>query len=282
MDTLDDLRFVPRLGLALGGGGVLGAAHVGVLQALHERGIVPTVVAGTSAGSIMGAAYALGVDPYELEERTCRASWGNFGSFSARPGLGLMTADALRETVRNVAADVRIEDLPIRFAAVATDVETRAAVVLDHGPLADAIAASIAVPGIFRPVRIGGRMLIDGGVVQNLPVETAFDMGADHVIAVRLAPEWDGLGVEHTALHVHEWVIRSDVTLIRPILERRSQWLPRDLPGLVRLGREAAERALADYPIITTPPERPTPPLPPGGEERPAPQRGIARFLHRH
>ncbi|GIG55431.1 patatin-like phospholipase family protein [Demequina activiva] len=282
MDSLDDLRYVPRVGLALGGGGVLGAAHVGVLQVLLERGITPTVVAGTSAGAVMGAAYAVGLDPYDLEARTYRAGWGTFGTLSPKPGLGLLTADALRQTVRNVAGDAVIEDLPLRYAAVATDIETREVVVLDRGPLADAIAASIAVPGIFRPVRVGGRMLIDGGVVQNLPIQTAFELGADHVIAVRLAPEWDGLGVEHTALQVHEWAIRSDVTLVRPILERRSQWLPRDLPGLVELGREAAERALAGYPVVSPPPERPAAPATPEGEETPAPPRGISRFLHRH
>lgn len=280
MDSPDDLRHLSRVGLALGGGGVLGAAHVGVLQVMRERGIAPSVVAGTSAGSIMGAAYAIGLDPYDLEAGTYRAGWGTFGTFTPKPGLGLLTADALRETVRNVAGDALIEDLPMRYAAVATDIETRAAVVLDHGPLADAIAASIAVPGIFRPVRVEGRMLIDGGVVQNLPIETAFSLGADHVIAVRLAPEWDGLGVEPTALQVHEWAIRSDVTLVQPVLERRSQWVPRDLPGLVQLGREAAERALSEYPVISPPPERPVPPATPEDEGTPAPLRGIARFLH--
>ena len=282
MDALDDLRYVPRVGLALGGGGVLGAAHVGVLQVLLERGITPTVIAGTSAGSVMGAAHAIGMDPYDLEARTYRAGWGSFGTFTPKPGLGLLTADALRETVSTLAGDALIEDLPLRYAAVATDIETREAVVLDHGPLAEAIAASIAVPGIFRPVRINGRMLIDGGVVQNLPIQTAFELGADHVVAVRLAPEWDGVGVERTALQVHEWAIRSDVTLVSPVLENRSQWLPRDLPGLVELGREAAERSLAGYPVVTPPPERPAAPETPEDEEMPAPLRGIARFLHRH
>ncbi|WP_159450177.1 patatin-like phospholipase family protein [Demequina sp. NBRC 110056] len=282
MDAWDDLRSSPKLGLALGGGGALGAAHVGVLQVLHERGLTPTVIAGTSAGSIMGGAYAIGLDPYDLEERTVRAGWGTFGSFSAKPGLGLLTADALRETVHRVAGDAVIEDLPVTFAAVATDVETREAVVLKSGSLADAIAASIAVPGIFRPVRVNGRMLIDGGVVQNLPVETAFELGADHVIAVRLAPEWDGMGVEHTALQVHEWVIHPDVTLIRPVLEHRSQWMPRDLPGMIELGRQAAERALADYPVVHERPPRPEPITPPEDEEMPEQPRGIARFLHRH
>src|SRR5690554_1503029 len=132
----DDLTQIPRLGLALGGGGALGAAHVGVLQVLRERGIAPTVVTGTSAGAVLGAAYAVGLDLYELERQVAHASWGTFGTFTAKPGLGLLTADALRETVRAVAGDTAIEDLPVTFAAVATDAETRSPTVLRTGPLA--------------------------------------------------------------------------------------------------------------------------------------------------
>ena len=282
MGDSHDLTTVDTVGLALGGGGALGVAHVGVLQVLRERAITPSVVAGTSAGAIIGAAYAYGLDPYELEDRIVHASWGTVGTFTPRPGLGFLTADALRETVRNVAGDALIEDLPLPFAAVATDVETRHAHIIRTGPVADALAASIAVPGIFRPVRLDGRWYVDGGVAQNLPIETAFELGADHVIGVRLAPEWDGPGLEPTALHVHEWSIRADVTLVRPIVENRSQWVARDLPGLVELGRAAAETALADYPIVNAAPERPTREDPPEDEGTLSPLRGVARFLHRH
>ncbi|MFW7413628.1 patatin-like phospholipase family protein [Demequina sp. SO4-18] len=280
MEPVDDLRSVPRLGLALGGGGALGAAHVGVLQVLRERGIAPSIVAGTSAGAIVGAAYAVGLDPYELEEHVVHSSWGTFGTFTPRPGWGLLTADALRQTVRDVAGDAAIDELPLTFGAVATDAETREAVLLRQGSVAEALAASIAVPGIFRPVRIDGRMLIDGGVAQNLPIEAAFEMGADHVIGVRLAPEWEALGGSELA--VHEWVIRPDVTLIRPVVGERSQWVPRDLPGLVDIGRRAAEKALRDYPVVTARPERGPPEDPPEDREMPSPLRGIARFLHRY
>lgn len=282
MSDADELTTVANLGLALGGGGALGVAHVGVLQVLRERGIRPTVVAGTSAGAIIGAAYAYGLDPYDLEDQIIHASWGTIGTFTPRPGLGFLTADALRETVRNIAGDALIEDLALPFAAVATDVETREAHVISTGPVADALAASIAVPGIFRPVRIAGRRYVDGGVVQNLPIETAFGLGADHVIGVRLAPEWDGPGLEPTTLHVHEWSIRADVTLVRPIFENRSQWVARDLPGLVELGRAAATSTFADYPVVNPAPERAPREDPPEGEEKPAPLRGVARFLHRH
>lgn len=282
MSISDDLTTTANLGLALGGGGALGVAHVGVLQVLRERGIRPTHVAGTSAGAIVGAAYAYGLDPYELEQRVVHASWSTFGTFTPRPGLGFLTADALRQTVRDVAGEALIEDLPIPFGAVATEVDSREVHVITTGPVAEALAASIAVPGIFRPVRIGKHWYVDGGVVQNLPIEAAFGLGADHVIGVRLAPEWDGPGLEPTTLKVHEWSIRADVTLIKPIVENRSQWVVRDLPTLVEIGRAAAEKVLADYPIVNPPPERPTPEDPPEDEEKPSPLRGVARFLHRH
>jgi len=245
-----DLRYEPRLGLALGGGGALGAAHVGVLQVLKERGIVPTIVAGTSAGSLIGGSYANGRDPYELEELVCRASWGDFGTFSMTPGIGLLDTDGLRATIEEVGSDAVIEDLPIRFAAVATDVGTQQRVLLDRGSLIEAVSASIAVPGIFKPRKHDGRTLVDGGLVDNLPIDVALHMGANHVIAVRLAPEWEVLPRLRTGLQVHEFEIRSDVTLIYPKLQHRSQWVARDLPGLVKLGREAAELALADYPVL--------------------------------
>ncbi len=280
MTDAGDLTQIPRLGLALGGGGALGAAHLGVLQVLRERGIAPTIVTGTSAGAVLGAAYAVGLDLYDLERRLVHASWSTFGTLTTKPGLGLLTADALRETVRAVAGDTAIEDLQITFAAVATDAETRSPTVLRSGSLADALAASIAVPGLFRPVRVAGRMLIDGGVVQNLPIEPAFDLGAHHVIAVRLAPEWEILG--GSALDAHQWAIRADVTVIHPIVGTRSQWVPRDLPGLVQIGRTAAEAVLVDYPVLTPGPARPPAEDHVEDEEKPPPQLGIARFLHRH
>jgi NTE family protein len=274
-----DLRYEPHLGLALGGGGALGAAHCGVLEVLYERGIVPTIVVGTSAGSIAGGAFANGRDPYELTELVLQASWGDFGTFSMTPGLGLLDTEGLRETVDRIGHDSMIEDMPIRFAAVATDLTTEETVLIDHGSLVEAIGASIAVPGLFRPKQLDGRTFVDGGVLQNLPLEAAFAMGASHVIGVRLAPEWDYLPNMRTALQVHEYEIRDDVTMITPRLRHRSQWVARDLPGLVQLGREAAELALGDYPVVNpravaTPPEQEAQEV----LERP---RGVAAFFQR-
>jgi len=281
-----DLRYEPNLALALGGGGALGAAHAGVLEVLAERGIQPAIVVGTSAGSIAGGAYAMGTDPYEFTELVLQARWGDFGTFTMTPGLGLLDTEGLRDTVERVAHDALIEDLPIRFAAVATDITTEETVVISQGSLVEAIGASIAVPGLFRPKQLNGRMFVDGGVLQNLPLEAAFAMGASHVIGVRLAPEWDFLPGMRTALQVHEYEIRDDVTMITPRLSQHSQWVVRDLPGLVHLGREAAERALRDYPVIHPRPQAVAPSEPdvrsaPASAQTPAPPRGVAPFFQR-
>src|SRR4051795_6614187 len=144
-----DLRYEPHLALALGGGGALGAAHCGVLEVLQERGIAPSIVVGTSAGSIAGGAYASGRDAYELSELIVGARWGDFGTFSMTPGLGLLDTDGLRETVDRIGHDSLIEDLPIRFAAVATDTATNQAVLIDHGSLVAPRRAAERVPPLF-------------------------------------------------------------------------------------------------------------------------------------
>ncbi len=238
------------VGLALGGGGVLGAAHVGVLQVLHERGIRPTIVAGTSAGALMGAAHASGFDPYRLERLVLKLDWRDVGDLSLIPGLGLLDTKRLRRTLKKLGGDIAIEDLPVPFVAIATDVATGEPVELRTGSLADALRASMSVPGLFRPAHVDGRILVDGGLVANLPVEYALEMGAAHVIAVRLVPEWDLTPKTHTSAHIHEWEIRPDVTLIQPKLGPRSQWVRKDLPTLIRLGREAAEHVLHEYPVV--------------------------------
>ncbi len=251
MGKRPDLRYEPQLGIALGGGGALGAAHVGVLQELAKRGIHPSIVVGTSAGAVVGAAYAAGFDLDELERIVVGSSWGDFGTFAFAPGLGILDTDGLRATINRLAGpDLMIENLPIRFGAVATDLVTREVVLLDSGSVADALSASVSVPGLFRPAKIHGHLLVDGGVVQNLPLEATFEMGARHVIGVRLAPEWDGLPSLRTGTRVHEFEIRDDVTMIRPRLRQRSQWATEDLPALVQWGRDAAVEALDGYPEL--------------------------------
>ncbi|SEI92229.1 patatin-like phospholipase family protein [Demequina mangrovi] len=241
-----DLRHAPSLGLSLGGGGTLGGAHIGVLQVLHERGIRPSMVIGTSSGALVGAAYAMGLDPYRLEELLLDVRWTDVATVPRRPGMGLLDAAALRASVTElIGGDVRIEDMPMRFAAVATDLVSRETAVIESGSLIDALRASISVPGIFRPVTLDGRRLADGGLKTNLPLQAALDLGASPVIGVRVAPEWDVPGFS-SAAQLRALEIRPDVLVISPALRGRTWWQTKGLGAVVAAGRAAAEAALSE------------------------------------
>lgn len=180
-------RRSPRLGLALGSGSARGWAHIGVLQALQEEGVRPDIVCGASIGALVGAAYAAG----ELERF---AEWVQslglrdvFGFMDFNLAGGMLKGEKLVGFWRRHFADFNIEDSPLAFAAVATDLHSGAEVWLREGSIADAVRASIALPGLFTPVaHADGRLLVDGGVVNPVPTSLARAMGADIVIAVDL------------------------------------------------------------------------------------------------
>ncbi|WP_062289586.1 patatin-like phospholipase family protein [Demequina phytophila] len=235
----------PGLGLCLGGGGTLAGAHIGVLKVLRERGIAPAMVVGTSAGALVGAAYAMGIDPERLEELLLDVRWQDVASVPWRPGFGLLDAEALRASVIDlIGGDVLIEDMPVRFAAVATDLGSRRAAVIERGSLVDALRASISVPGLFRPVPLEGRRLLDGGLKANLPLEETLALGASPVIAVRVAPDWDVPGYSSSRT-VRALESRPDVVVISPDLRGRTWWQTRNLDRVVEAGRAAAEATLA-------------------------------------
>jgi NTE family protein len=176
----------PKIGLALGGGSARGWAHIGVIRALAEAGIVPDLVCGTSIGALVGAAYVDG-DLDRLEQwaksLTLQTVVG-FLDFSL--GGGLIKGEKLIEFFRSQIVDVPISELPLPFAAVATDLHTGREVWLQEGMVSDAVRTSIALPGLFTPVEHEGRWLVDGGLVNPVPVSLCRAMGADLVIAVDL------------------------------------------------------------------------------------------------
>src|SRR5690606_16701961 len=156
----------PRIGIALGGGSARGWAHIGVLAALAERGIEPDIVCGTSIGALVGGVYAAGKLP-ELEEWVKglkRRDVLGLVDFTIAGG-GVLGGRRLIDLYRQHLGEVRIEELPRRYAAVATDLESGSEVWLQDGPLLDAIRASISLPGVFTPVRRDGRWLADGALV---------------------------------------------------------------------------------------------------------------------
>lgn len=234
------------IGLALGGGGALGAAHVGVLKAMHERKVRPAAVAGTSAGALVGAAYAAGIPVARIEQIVLEATWSTFGRLSAQPRLGVLDSAALLDTIDRLGGEPMIEDLPLRFAAVATDPRAREEVVITSGPLGVALRASIAVPGLFTPVVRDGRLLVDGGLAANLPIAATRALGATTIIAVRVRPEWDRIKVVPTVVDVVAMESDADVTMIRPKVDGMAQWSRSDLPRIIEAGYSAACRVLDD------------------------------------
>ncbi len=177
-----------RIGLALGSGAARGAAHIGVLKALNEAGIRVACIAGTSVGALVGASYVLG-NLDGLEEMFQQLRWRQIAAFLEVifPKSGLIDGRKVADFIRDHVQSVRIEDMPLPFAAVATDLATGQMEVIQQGDLIEAIQASISIPGIFTPLRRGEKLLVDGGLVNPIPVSVAREMGADYVIAVDLS-----------------------------------------------------------------------------------------------
>ncbi len=180
----------PKIALVLGGGAARGFAHVGVIRALEQEKIPIDMIVGTSVGSLIGAIYANDRNSFDLEWTAFtlgKDDLFDYGIFSAITGMGLAKGDKLEEFVRTKVPTANIEDLKIPFAAVATDLNRGARVVLDKGPVAKAVRASSAIPGVFNPVEYQGKLLVDGGVMDNIPISVARGKGADIVIAVDIS-----------------------------------------------------------------------------------------------
>ena len=177
-----------KIGLALGGGSARGLAHIGIIDALLESGIRISAVAGTSIGSLVGAGLASGkydrIRDYALSLNVRRAIFGICDpSF---PFTGLMEGRKATEMFTEMLEVENIEDMPIPYCAVCCDHGTGERVVLDRGPVKNAIKASISIPGLFEPLELDGRILLDGGIVEPVPVRAARELGAEFVIAVDL------------------------------------------------------------------------------------------------
>ena len=185
----------PTIGLALGGGAARGFAHIGVIRALEANGIVPDVIVGTSIGAVVGGCYAAKeMDNLDSWARTLTVR-GVLGYLDiSLSGSGLIGGGHLAARLEAGLKESRVEDLPIRFAAIATEFSTGHEIWLTRGRLSDALRASYSLPGIFPPVRIGGRWLVDGALVNPVPVSAARALGARLVIAVNLNSDLFGRG----------------------------------------------------------------------------------------
>ena len=245
-----------QVGLALSGGALHGAAHVGVLQVFEREGIFPTIVAGTSVGAIIGATYAAGVTPEQMVEMFTHLKWPNLVKVTWKNTLGLFDTEPLEEFISNLIADSDFKDLTRKFAAVSCDLLSGRKVVIMDGPVAPAVRASAAFPGIFSPIRLDDRLLVDGGIVDNMPVSIVREMGADYVIAVDLSaptvlskqPEnpidllFAVINLMHTRAALPD---PSQVDcLIKPDVEEFSAWGFSDIDVMISRGRIAAEKVM--------------------------------------
>jgi NTE family protein len=169
--------------LVLGGGGCRGYGHIGVLRVLERERLRPDFVVGSSAGALVGALYAAGMPVDEIERYGEHLSPNMLRNW-VFPKLGIFGGDRIRRFVVERVGEKSIQSLPMRFAAVATDLKTGAMVILDKGDLGRAVQASSSIPGLLEPVRIGKRLLVDGNIASAVPVRAARGLGAKRVVAI--------------------------------------------------------------------------------------------------
>lgn len=179
-----------KIALVLGGGAARGFAHIGVIKALEAQGIVPDMVVGTSAGSLVGALYAAGNNGFALQKLALEMDEAAISDWSVplfSQSSGVLKGEAIQSYVNRTVNQVPIEKLKLPFGAVATDLHTGQPILFRRGNTGAAVRASSAVPGVFQPVKIGNATYVDGGLVSPVPVSFARKMGADFVIAVNIS-----------------------------------------------------------------------------------------------
>jgi NTE family protein len=209
----------PVIGLALGGGAARGFAHIGIVRTLIAHGIVPNVVVGTSIGAVVGGAYAAGqLDTLEEWARSLQPR-NILGYLDIRlNGSGLIGGDKLASQLEAAIGSTLIEDLPVKFATVATEVRTGHEIWLTHGRIVDAMRASYALPGIFSPVLVGDRWLVDGALVNPVPVSAARALGAEIVIAANLSSD---VFTHSTTIYSHGPAADAPEAVIEPAPPKR-------------------------------------------------------------
>ena len=245
-----------RIGVALGSGGARGFAHIGVLQILEEAHVPISVISGSSIGALIGAIYATGASLVQLERLAVNLPHSKWIDVTI-PGLGFVAGARIQQLIRLLTKERTFEQTDIPLAVVATDLETGERVVLDSGPIHEAVRASIAIPGIFVPHRIQGRLLVDGGVIDRVPIAAARERGADFVVGVdvglfdRLPPVKNMLAVLLQTLDIMERevfrlrILDADF-VVRPELDLMSSTSFSGIDRAIEAGRVAMRRALPE------------------------------------
>jgi len=204
------VRKRPRIGLALGGGGARGYAHLGVLKALREANIPVDVIAGTSMGAVVGAAYAIGYQIEELVDMALQMRWRQLLALAdpTLPRQGVIAGNRLERYFETLTRGRDFNQLDKTLVVVATDITTGEEVRLNSGPVARALRASTAVPGVFCPVESRNRLLVDGSITTPVPVRVAADAGAEVVVAVDVCSP-----VDRTDVLVQAWKWLKEIPL---------------------------------------------------------------------
>ncbi len=251
------LRRNKKIGLALGGGAALGAAHIGVLRAFDELGLEISCISGNSIGAFAATLFAFGINWQEQEELSTDMKWLELSNISISK-YGLLANKKIGQKIVKAIGDEVFENAKIPLAIVASNLNTGAKIILKEGKVAKAVMASTAIPGIFKPIEIDGELLVDGGIVENVPVSLLIDMGAELTIGVNLngkrkykRPEnlfsvlinsyytlIDTLSKMHTA--------KADL-VIEPDLSAYSLIDTRNTKKLIELGYQEAKKALTEY-----------------------------------
>ena len=204
-----------KIGLALGGGAVLGAAHVGVLRALEEFEISINCVAGTSIGAFVSAFFAFNKHWTEIKEITLDLNWLDISALSLSK-MGLLSNEKLGKLITEHIGDVNFAKADIPIAMISTDISNGEKIILKEGKVADAVMASTCIPGIFIPLEIGNKLLVDGGIVENVPITPLKEMGADFIIAVDLNAEYSHKkpeGIVEVLLNTYDFTIMTATKL---------------------------------------------------------------------
>ncbi len=249
-----------KVGIALGSGGARGLAHIGVLEVLREEGVPVDLITGSSMGSVVGAIYACGGDLRMAGKLAAMLKERSYLDMVI-PREGFIKGDRFQELIRIVTKDMDFNQTNVPFACVAVDLESSELIMLNDGKIHEAVRASISIPGIFVPHRHNGRMLVDGGVVERVPVHGVREMGADFVIGVDVgysggvrAPAKNVLDILNYTIELMQWEIAraristADV-MISPKVDHINPLSNAQAEECVELGRTAALEAM---PLLKT------------------------------
>ena len=235
----------PRIGLALGGGAAKGFAHVGVIAVLEEAGIVPDYVVGTSAGSLVGALYASGMNAVQLQQTALRIEEVAIADWMVPiVNRGLFRGEALARYVNESVAGRLIEEMRIPLGVVAVDLANGQPILFRRGDTGTAVRASSAVPAVFQPVRIAGRDYVDGGLVAPVPVQFARQMGAEVVIAVDISQPPDGQPAGDTLQILMQTFNIMGHAIKQHEIKQADIWVRPSLVGLRSADFSARQRAI--------------------------------------